>query len=54
MRPEAGGPLFRPVRGPQAEQTAAALTPGGVYSELVMRWNTTRTMPRCEVERRVI
>ena len=32
------GPLFRPVRNPRAGHTATALTPGGVYSEVVVRY----------------
>jgi integrase/recombinase XerD len=32
------GPLFRPVRNPRAGLTATALTPGGVYSEVVVRY----------------
>ena len=35
---EQDGPLFRPVRNPRAGQTATALTPGGVYSEVVVRY----------------
>ncbi len=35
---ELDGPLFRPVRGPKAGQVASALTPGGVYSEVVVRY----------------
>ena len=32
------GPLFRPVRNLRAGPTATALTPGGVYSEVVVRY----------------
>ena len=32
------GPLFRPVRNPRVGHTATALTPGGVYSEVVVRY----------------
>ena len=32
------GPLFRPLRNPQAGHVATALTPGGVYSEVVVRY----------------
>ncbi len=32
------GPLFRPVRNPRAGHTATALSPGGVYSEVVVRY----------------
>ena len=35
---EQDGPLFRPVRNPRAGHTATALTPGGVYSEVVVRY----------------
>ena len=35
---ELDGPLFRPVRNPRAGHTATALTPGGVYSEVVVRY----------------
>ena len=35
---ELDGPLFRSVRGPKAGQAASALTPGGVYSEVVVRY----------------
>ena len=35
---ELSGPLFRSVRGPTAGQVASALTPGGVYSEVVVRY----------------
>jgi integrase/recombinase XerD len=35
---EQDGPLFRPVRNPLAGQTAKALTTGGVYSEVVIRY----------------
>jgi integrase/recombinase XerD len=35
---EQDGPLFRPVRNPRAGYTATALTPGGVYSEVVVRY----------------
>ena len=37
-RQELDGPLFRQVRGLQAGQMASALTPGGVYSEVVVRY----------------
>ncbi len=33
---EQDGPLFRPVHNPRAGHTAMALTPGGVYSEVVV------------------
>ena len=32
------GPLFRPMRPPPVGHTATALTPGGVYSEVVVRY----------------
>lgn len=32
------GPLFRPVRNPRGGQTNNALTPGGVYAEVVVRY----------------
>ncbi len=32
------GPLFRPIRNQRAGHTATALTPGGVYSEVVVRY----------------
>lgn len=32
------GPLFRRVRAPKAGQRATALTPGGVYAEVVVRY----------------
>lgn len=32
------GPLFRPVRNRRTGNTATALTPGGVYSEVVVRY----------------
>ena len=32
------GPLFRPIRNRCAGHTATALTPGGVYSEVVVRY----------------
>ena len=35
---EPDGPLFRPVRNPRSSHTATALTPGGVYSEVVVRY----------------
>ena len=35
---EPDGPLFRPARNPRAGHTATALTPGGVYSEVVVRY----------------
>ncbi len=35
---EQDGPLFRSVRNPRAGLTATALTPGGVYSEVVVRY----------------
>ena len=35
---ESDGPLFRPMLNPRACQTATALTPGGVYSEVVIRY----------------
>jgi integrase/recombinase XerD len=34
---ELDGPLFRRVRAPKAGQCATALTPGGVYAEVVVR-----------------
>lgn len=37
--PELDGPLFRPVRS-RAGAVATALTPGGVYSEVVVRYMT--------------
>lgn len=35
---ELDGPLFRRVRAPKAGQHATALTPGGVYAEVVVRY----------------
>lgn len=35
---ELDGPLFRPIRNRCAGHTATALTPGGVYSEVVVRY----------------
>ena len=35
---ELEGPLFRRVRAPKAETVATALTPGAVYSEVVVRY----------------
>ncbi len=35
---ELDGPLFRRVRAPKAGQRATALTPGGVYAEVVVRY----------------
>ena len=35
---ELDGPLFRPVRNQRAGHLATALTPGGVYSEVVVRY----------------
>ena len=35
---EADGPLFRRVRPPKARSPATTLTPGGVYSEVVVRY----------------
>jgi integrase/recombinase XerD len=37
---ELDGPLFRRVRAPKAGQPATALTPGGVYAEVVVRYMT--------------
>jgi integrase/recombinase XerD len=35
---ELDGPLFRPIRNPRGGQTAMALTPGGVYSSVVVHY----------------
>ena len=35
---ELGGPLFRPIRNPRGGQTTVALTPGGVYSAVVVHY----------------
>ena len=35
---DADGPLFRPIRSPRPGQPVAGLTPGGVYSEVVVRY----------------
>lgn len=36
--PDQDGPLFRPIRNHRAGHAATALTPGGVYSEVVVRY----------------
>jgi integrase/recombinase XerD len=35
---ELDGPLFRPIRNPRGGQTTTALTPGGVYSAVVVHY----------------
>lgn len=36
---EAEGPLFRRIRAPKARQPASALTPGSVYSDVVVLYS---------------